>query len=66
MGLPGPALGMARYALACARARTGHLKGALTEVVQAIAVNPDLGQNAARDPDLEPVRALGGWVAQTG
>jgi hypothetical protein len=57
---------VARYALACARARTGHLKGALTEVVQAIAVNPDLGQNAARDLDLEPVRALGSWVAQTG
>ncbi|MGH7642085.1 MAG: TPR end-of-group domain-containing protein [Candidatus Dormibacteria bacterium] len=59
--LPGAALGMARYSLACAKSRTGHCEEALAEIVQAINGNPDLAQNAARDPDLEPVRALPGW-----
>jgi hypothetical protein len=66
MELPGPALGMARYALACAEARTGNSADALTELIAALAANPDLAQNAARDPDLEPVRSLPGWAPETG
>jgi hypothetical protein len=65
LDLPDPARGMAHYALACARARTGNLPGALAEVVQATALNPALAQSAGRDPDLEPVRALPGWQLQT-
>lgn len=65
MTLPGPALGMARYALACAEARTGNTQGALEEVTRAIAANPDLARNAERDPDLEPLRPLPGWIAST-
>ncbi|HVB53722.1 MAG TPA: hypothetical protein VNF24_05970 [Candidatus Acidoferrales bacterium] len=66
LALPGPALGMARYALACAKARTGRCDDALEEVVRAIAVNPDLAQNAARDADLEPVWASPGWALPVG
>jgi hypothetical protein len=66
MALPGPALGMARYALACAEARVGNSGAALEEVARAIAVNPDLAKNAARDPDLQAVRSLAGWVTNAG
>ena len=60
--LPRPALGMARYALACAMARVGRTEDAMTEVTLAVSLNSDLVQNAARDPDLAPVRALPGWT----
>ncbi|MGA7172398.1 MAG: hypothetical protein WCB86_05815 [Candidatus Dormiibacterota bacterium] len=66
MELPGPALGMARYALACAEARTGHSEDALAELRAALEANPDLAQNADRDPDLETVRSLPGWASGTG
>lgn len=61
MGVPAPAVGMARYALACACARNGEPQSALEEVARAISANPDLAQNAGRDPDLQPVRSLPGW-----
>jgi hypothetical protein len=53
---PGPAHGMACYNLACAQSRTGDLDQAAATISEAIALNPDLRANAARDPDLQDLR----------
>ncbi len=53
---PAPARGMASYNLACARAGAGLLAEAAEAVAEAIELNPDVRANAARDPDLAPVR----------
>jgi hypothetical protein len=47
---------MASYNLACARAGAVLLAEAAEAVAEAIELNPDVRANAARDPDLAPVR----------
>ncbi len=47
---------MASYNLGCARAAAGLLPEAAEAVAEAIELNPDVRANAARDPDLAPVR----------
>jgi hypothetical protein len=59
LGAPGPARGMARYNLACAQARAGELTDAGATLADAVALNPDLRANAARDRDLAPLRDSG-------
>jgi hypothetical protein len=59
LSAPDPARGMARYNLACAQARSGQLDAAAAEVTAAIALNPDLRVNAARDADLAALRDSG-------
>ncbi len=56
LGIPAPAEGMAAYNLACALARTGQVTAGAGTLAEAISLNPDLAANAARDPDLAPVR----------
>ncbi|MGB6457494.1 MAG: hypothetical protein WBH47_23725 [Streptosporangiaceae bacterium] len=56
---PDQARGMARYNLACAQAGAGLLDAAAAEVTAAIALNPDLQANAARDGDLAALRDSG-------
>jgi hypothetical protein len=56
---PDQALGMARYNLACAQAGAGLLDEAAIAVTAAVALNPDLRANAARDSDLAAVRDSG-------
>jgi hypothetical protein len=56
LNVPGPALGMAAYSLACAQARTGADTDAVRTLEQAIELNPDLRGNARRDPDLAAPR----------
>ncbi len=56
LDVPAPARGMASYNLACARAGAGLLAEAAAAVAEAIELNPDVRANAARDPDLAPVR----------
>lgn len=63
MEVPPSAVGTGRYALACALARSGNPQFALEELLAATEANPDLAQNAGRDPDLSTVRALSGWTA---
>ena len=54
--LPGPALGMAAYSLACAQARAGTTEDAIQTLKEALALNLDLRANARRDPDLAGLR----------
>ncbi len=60
---PDQARGMASYNLACARAGAGLLDAAATAVTEAIALNPDVAANAARDPDLASLRDSGRMTA---
>jgi hypothetical protein len=59
LGAPDPARGMASYNLACAQASAGLLDEAAATVAEAVALNPDVRANAARDIDLAPVRERG-------
>jgi hypothetical protein len=59
LGAPDPARGMACYNLACAQARAGRPGDALGALREAIARNPDLRANAARDADLRSLRDAG-------
>lgn len=59
LGAPDPARGMASYNLACAQAGAGFLDEAAATVAEAVALNPDVRGNAARDSDLAAVRARG-------
>jgi hypothetical protein len=59
LGAPAQARGMAAYSLACAQAQAGRADDAALCLSTAIAMNPDVRANAARDPDLEPLRASG-------
>ncbi|HUB42293.1 MAG TPA: hypothetical protein VMA72_25860 [Streptosporangiaceae bacterium] len=59
LGAPAPARGMASYNLACAHAGAGLLGEAAATVAEAVALNPDVRANAARDPDLAAVRERG-------
>jgi len=63
VGAPDQARGMASYNLACARAGAGQLDDAATAVAEAIALNPDVAANAARDPDLASLRDSGRMTA---
>ena len=56
VGAPDPARGMASYNLACAQSRAGELTAAASALRDAVALNPDVKANAARDPDLAPLR----------
>jgi uncharacterized membrane protein len=62
LGVPGPALGMAAYSLACAQVATNDPSGAAATLTEAVRLNPDLRANARRDPDVAPLRA-GGQLA---
>jgi tetratricopeptide (TPR) repeat protein len=59
VGAPDPARGMASYNLACAQARAGQADEALAALTEAIARNPDVRANSARDPDLATLRDRG-------
>jgi hypothetical protein len=59
LGAPDPARGMASYNLACAQAGAGLLDEAAAAVTEAVALNPDVRANAARDTDLAAVRERG-------
>jgi hypothetical protein len=59
LGAPDPARGMASYNLACAQAGAGLLDEAAATVTEAVALNPDVRANAARDTDLAAVRERG-------
>ncbi|MGH7609058.1 MAG: TPR end-of-group domain-containing protein [Candidatus Dormibacteria bacterium] len=52
---PTPALGMARYSLACAQAQARLNSAALESLRRAVTENADLMSNAGRDPDLAPL-----------
>jgi hypothetical protein len=52
---PPPAADMAGYNLACAQARAGLPEQAARSLAEAIAANPELRDNADRDPDLVSV-----------
>jgi hypothetical protein len=56
---PAAARGMASYNLACVQARAGQPDAALTALAEAVALNPDVRANAARDPDLASLRDSG-------
>jgi hypothetical protein len=62
LGVPGPALGMVAYSLACSQAAANDPSGAAATLTEAIRLNPDLLANARRDPDLAALRA-GGQLA---
>jgi len=62
LGAPDQARGMASYNLACAYAQAGQLEEAVAAVGDAVTLNPDVRINAARDHDLEALRA-GGLLA---
>ncbi len=47
---------MARYNLACARARQGRKDEALDLLGEVLPERPDMREAAAEDPDLEPLR----------
>jgi hypothetical protein len=66
LGAPDPARGMASYNLACAQAGAGLLGEAAATVAEAVALNPDVRANAARDSDLAPVRDRGLLAALLG
>jgi len=57
--LPGPAVGMAAYSLACAQAQAGLASAAAMTLADAIGLNSDLSGNARRDPDLAALRDSG-------
>jgi hypothetical protein len=59
LGAPEPARGMACYNLACALARAERADDAYAALREAIALNPDVRANAARDPDLAILRGSG-------
>jgi hypothetical protein len=59
LGVPGPALGMAGYSLACAQARAEASSDAIASLAEAIRLNPDLRVNASRDSDLAGLRQAG-------
>jgi hypothetical protein len=59
LSAPGPARGMASYNLACAQARADRPGEAAAALHEAIALNPDVRANAARDPDLAVLREDG-------
>ena len=59
LGAPDPARGMASYNLACAQACAGLHDEAAASLAKAIALNPDVRANAARDADLAPLRERG-------
>jgi hypothetical protein len=59
LSAPDAALGMTRYNLACAQAGAGALDAAAAAVNAAVALNPDLRANAARDSDLAALRDSG-------
>jgi tetratricopeptide (TPR) repeat protein len=63
LAAPDPARGMARYNLACAQARAGHLDAAQTAIGEAIRLNSDLRANTARDRDLAALRESGRLAA---
>ncbi len=56
---PALAAGLAGYSLACAQAQAGQPDEAVRTLAEAIAANPDLRANAARDPDLAVLRESG-------
>lgn len=62
LGAPAAARGMAAYNLACANAGAGRLDEAATALAEAIALNPDVRENALRDSDLAALRARGMFV----
>jgi tetratricopeptide (TPR) repeat protein len=66
LGAPDQARGMASYNLACARTGAGLLDEAAAAVTEAIALNPDVAANAARDPDLASLRDSGRMTALLG
>lgn len=57
VGAPDQARGMASYNLACAQAQADLPDQAVTALLEAIRLNPDLRANASRDPDLAVLRA---------
>jgi tetratricopeptide (TPR) repeat protein len=59
LGAPDQARGMACYNLACAQAGAGLLDAAEGALAAAVALNPDLHANAARDGDLAALRDSG-------
>jgi hypothetical protein len=59
LSLPDQARGMAKYNLACAQARSGLPAIALETLEEALRRNPDLADNARRDPDLDLLRRQG-------
>ena len=63
LGAPDQVAGMAAYSLACAQARSDRTHEAAQTLAEAIALNPDVRANAARDPDLEPLRDGGRLTA---
>ncbi len=65
LGAPDQARGMASYNLACAQAGAGRLDDAADAVTAAVAFNPDLRVNAARDRDLAALRE-GGLIKLAG
>jgi hypothetical protein len=66
LGAPDPARGMASYNLACAEAGAGLLEEAAATIAEAVALNPDVRANAARDTDLAAVRERGLLTALLG
>lgn len=58
VGAPDQARGMASYNLACASSRAGELTQAAAALGEALMLNPELRVNAARDPDLAPLRDI--------
>ena len=56
LGAADAACGMAYYNLACAQARAERVDDAARALGEAIALNPDVRANAARDPDLAILR----------
>jgi len=59
LAAPDSARGMASYNLACAQAGAGLLDEAAATVAEAVALNPDVRANVARDTDLAAVRERG-------
>jgi hypothetical protein len=66
LGAPDPARGMASYNLACVLAGAGLLDESAATVAEAVALNPDVRANAARDSDLTEVRERGLLIALLG
>jgi hypothetical protein len=56
---PDQAAGMAAYSLACAQSVSGLTADSARTLGEAIALNPDVRANAARDPDLAGLRDSG-------
>jgi hypothetical protein len=59
LGAPDPARGMASYNLACVQARASLPDQAAASLREAVSLNPDVGGNARRDPDLAVLRDTG-------